>query len=142
MSRHEIRENIGDFVKAGKAIFTIENEKTQNRFTFRVSKCEDKDDLFFVSVLAGPDNTHDYSYIGAIFGNTFKQTRGSKVSPEAQSFKVFSWFHRIVSDKNANLPESVHFYHEGKCGRCGRRLTVPSSVLSGFGPECIGKVFG
>jgi hypothetical protein len=27
-------------------------------------------------------------------------------------------------------------HHEGKCGRCGRLLTVPSSIESGIGPEC------
>jgi len=28
-------------------------------------------------------------------------------------------------------------FHEGACGRCGRTLTVPESIASGFGPECI-----
>jgi hypothetical protein len=27
-------------------------------------------------------------------------------------------------------------WHEGKCGKCGRALTVPSSILTGIGPEC------
>jgi len=27
-----------------------------------------------------------------------------------------------------------------RCGRCGRVLTVPESVESGFGPECIGRL--
>jgi hypothetical protein len=27
-------------------------------------------------------------------------------------------------------------WHEGRCGRCGRKLTVPESIESGFGPEC------
>jgi hypothetical protein len=31
-------------------------------------------------------------------------------------------------------------HHEGRCGRCGRTLTVPESIESGFGPECINYV--
>ena len=27
---------------------------------------------------------------------------------------------------------------KGKCGRCGRKLTVPSSIESGLGPHCKG----
>jgi hypothetical protein len=26
--------------------------------------------------------------------------------------------------------------HAGKCGRCGRKLTVPQSIETGIGPEC------
>jgi hypothetical protein len=35
------------------------------------------------------------------------------------------------------LPSGWEFRHEGRCGRCGRTLTVPESIDSGFGPECI-----
>lgn len=35
----------------------------------------------------------------------------------------------------------VEIWHEGKCGRCGRQLTVPESIESGFGPECV-KMIG
>ncbi|MGQ4872128.1 MAG: DUF6011 domain-containing protein, partial [Candidatus Thorarchaeota archaeon] len=35
---------------------------------------------------------------------------------------------------NVALPEKVRIWHEGKCGRCGRRLTVPESIESGYGP--------
>jgi hypothetical protein len=28
-------------------------------------------------------------------------------------------------------------WHEGSCARCGKKLTVPESIESGFGPECV-----
>ena len=31
-------------------------------------------------------------------------------------------------------------WHEGRCGRCGRKLTVPESIEAGYGPECINLV--
>ena len=34
-----------------------------------------------------------------------------------------------------SMPANVEINHEGRCGRCGRALTVPESVASGIGPE-------
>jgi hypothetical protein len=31
-------------------------------------------------------------------------------------------------------------YHEGRCGRCNRKLTVPESIETGLGPECASKL--
>ena len=123
------------FIKAGHAIFTIANSETGNRFTFRVTKHLEKD-LWFVSVLRGPDNESDYTYVGAIFGHEFRLTRHSRVGEDAPSFRVFRWLHQYL-ESQAELPETVGVYHEGCCGRCGRRLTVPQSIRQGFGPECI-----
>ena len=135
------------FITAGKAIFTVRNEKTGNRFTFKVRQAPvDKAQatmfgvngkpVWFVSVLNGTDNNSNYAYIGTIKGDTFVHTFKAKVSPEAPSFKAFKWLWEHIKA----LPENVHIYHEGRCGRCGRKLTVPESIESGFGPECIGKV--
>lgn len=137
MSDYEIQDPKA-FIKAGKALFTVKNNDTGKRFTFKVTVSKNKK-VHFVSVLNGSDNYSNYSYIGTIMpdGN-FKWTPKSKVTRSCQSFKVFEWIlHKVDNEK---IPESVHIYHEGKCGRCGRRLTVPESVISGFGPECIHKV--
>ena len=132
MSEHKI-EDFAQFVKAGKALFTIENEATGGRFTFKVKKHEDKE-LYFVSVLNGPDNYSNYRYVGTIFGNEFRHTKKS-IDKNAPAFKAFDWFNRRLNE--GVLPEGVNVYHEGKCGRCGRKLTVPESIKSGYGPECI-----
>jgi hypothetical protein len=34
---------------------------------------------------------------------------------------------------NHGQSEQIKIYHEGKCARCGRPLTVPESIESGFG---------
>jgi DNA-directed RNA polymerase subunit RPC12/RpoP len=43
---------------------------------------------------------------------------------------------------NHDLPEQIKVYHEAKCARCGHRLTVPESIETGFGPNCLEKAFG
>ena len=123
------------FIKAGHAIFTVENVKTGNRFTFKVSKHKEKD-LWFVGVLSGPKNTSDYQYLGTIFDKDFRLTRKSRMSEAAQSYKVFKWVNDILNN-GEDLPEDVKIYHAGRCGICGRTLTVPESIECGFGPVCI-----
>ena len=128
------------FVLAGKAIFTIESKKTKSRFTYKVSKAKDGD-IWFVGVLTGSDNNSDYSYMGIIKKDLYYQrTAKSKLSNEAPSQVAFRWAWDKIC-KGA-LSKQANFYHEGRCGRCGRRLTVPESVKSGFGPECVTKVLG
>jgi hypothetical protein len=120
------------FITAGKAFFTIRSEKTGARFTYRVSKA-DNGNMWFVSVLTGHNNESDYTYIGCInVAGVFVHTKDSKVAPDAPSFKAFEWFWQRVE----NPPDVVSIFHEGRCGRCGRKLTVPESIESGFGPEC------
>lgn len=125
------------FVKAGNALFTLENSLTGNRFTFKVKRSDDETrEVYFVSVLAGPNNTQDYSYLGCIFGDTFKRTAKSRIGEDAMSYKAFKWF----MSRLENLPECIKVYHHGRCARCARVLTVPSSIESGFGPECASKL--
>jgi len=131
-------EQVKQFVTAGRALFTIKNEESGGRFTFKVKQPDRARDFWFVSVLDGPDNYSNYKYIGSIFSTDFRRTTKSRVSSDSPCFKAFKWFwKRVVVDQ---LPEKVSVYHEGRCGRCGRRLTVPESIQSGFGPECITRV--
>jgi len=133
---HELRgEAVKRFIVAGNAMFTIFNDDTNGRFTFRVCRSKDNEHLYFVSVLTGPSNTTDYTYMGVLVNGTFKLTRGSKVSAEALSFRAFNWFARMLN-AGRDFPVNFHFYHAGRCGRCGRTLTVPESIETGLGPEC------
>jgi hypothetical protein len=140
--------DIRNFLLAGKAIFTVVSKKSGVRFTYKVKKHDEKD-LWFVSVLTGPDNTSSYSYLGTVFTQTgqfgpsrvFRSTAKSRIAVDAPSNKAFSWLFRMV-DEGKSVEEFAEVHHEGRCGRCGRRLTVPESIESGFGPECIQHVMG
>lgn len=120
-----------DFIFAGNSIFTCKNTETGNRFTFRVKKHK-KDEIWFVSVLTSPEV---YQFVGSIRKNTnYRHSFKSKISQEAQSVKVFDFITKKL--RQNTLPEVVQIWHEGRCGRCGRRLTVPESIITGMGPEC------
>jgi hypothetical protein len=132
-------DNPAQFALAGNARFTIVSKKTQTRFTFKVRASEDNAAMHFVSVLTGPDNWSNYSYLGFIRrGVYFHGGQKAKVGQDAPSAKAFDWFWRNLS--RGHVSEAVEVHHCGACGRCGRALTVPESIKSGFGPECIGKL--
>lgn len=119
------------FIFAGNSIATLVNTKTGNRFTFKVKGKKDSN-LFFVSVLTNPDS---YTYIGTVINGQFKHGKKSKITKDAQSVRVFDYvFNNLVSN---SLPDFIEVWHEGRCGKCGRNLTVPVSIASGLGPECI-----
>jgi hypothetical protein len=139
---------VREFVLAGNALFTIESTGTGVRFTYKVVASKDEGTragrgVYFVSLLTGPENTSDYSYLGIIPKDdpmSFRLTAKSCAGEQAPSVIAFKWFWRQVSA--GRLPASVKAWHEGRCGRCGcgRTLTVPESIERGIGPECAGKL--
>jgi len=126
-------EDAHRFVLAGNATFTVVSKATGTRFTYKVN-VSDKPDLYFVALMNGPDNEGSFAYLGTIGNQYFKHGVKSKISADAPSARAFSWIWANL--KNGKLPDTVEFWHQGKCCRCGRKLTVPSSIESGWGPEC------
>lgn len=133
--------DIRDFVLAGNATITLESEKTGAHFTYRVRQADDKNGKpvrrWFVSLLTGPDNESSYNYLGLLdqaSGDVqFRLTAKSRASEDAPSVKGFRFMWRhIYADK---MPCQMVVRHEGKCGRCARKLTVPESLDRGIGPE-------
>lgn len=126
------------FVQAGNARLTIVSKKTGTRFTYRIRRPAD-DKPWFVQVLTGSDNENSYTFFGTIFTNgELRHSRKSSIGETAPSVVAFTWFWAHLL--KGNLPEGIEVHHEGRCGRCGRALTVPESIESGFGPECINHV--
>jgi len=133
--------NAKAFALAGNATLTLVSVKTGTRFTYKV-RLSDDGQAHFVNLLNGPDNENDYRYLGRIARDIFwqgrKTPRAGDVLASAPSSQAFAWaWKAIVQDR---LPDTLEIWHEGACGRCGRKLTVPASIASGFGPECAGKV--
>jgi len=133
-------ENTCTFMLAGNARFTVVSTKTGTRFTFRVRAAKGEDDnRHFVSVLTGSDNNGDFTYLGTIFnGDTYSHGRRSDIGFDAPSARAARWaLPRLLKGEGH---AQMEVWHEGRCGRCARALTVPESIASGFGPECIHKI--
>jgi hypothetical protein len=130
------------FILAGNATFTLVSIKTGARFTYRVQASKPnqktgKPDVHFVNVLTGPDNScsNSYHYVGVIKNNEFRRTNKSRISKEAPSYRAFNWFWFKLIEKG-KIPADLALFHEGRCGRCGKALTVPESIETGLGPDC------
>ena len=133
-------DDIKKFVFGGNATFTVVNTDTKKWFTFKVRQPKNNNEIYFVSVLNGSDNSSSYTFLGTYFNESqsYRYSKKSNISSDAQSAKVISWvFNRFV--ENEEKFPTVQVYHEGKCGSCGRKLTTPKSVKSGLGPICGGK---
>jgi hypothetical protein len=159
------------FAWAGAAILTLVRaavgDKPEVRFTFKVNrpkKTNGGTPIYFVSVLTGPSNENDYTFLGTVFladaGPAYVHSRKSAIGLTAPSALAAQWlmsevlFPVMVAGKNSAAPDGdtsmaldacaafqrVTVYHEGRCCRCSRLLTVPASVASGVGPECAKKL--
>lgn len=124
-------EKIEEFMLAGNATFTIQGK--EHRFTYKVRKPDDAN-MHFVSLMTGPDNENSFSYLGFIRDRFFVHGKKSKISKDAISVVAFTWFWSHLKENKDFSP--MEFWHEGRCGRCGRKLTVPESIENGIGPEC------
>ncbi len=133
---------------AGNARLTVVSQRTGARFTYRFrrlaeARCVNPQDFdtIFVSLLRGPDNEGDYSYMGLLadgeYGLHMKRTKKSVIADGTPSDVALKWTLRCVTQGELR---GVEVWHEGRCCRCGRTLTVPESVASGLGPECAGRV--
>lgn len=136
---------------AGHAIFTVDNGgegSAHKRFTFcvqrRAFKQRDGSEQvrFFLKMLTGPDNSKDYSYLGMYDDQDiiFRQTAKSPKNQDT-AFKAANWALWVLGH-GGQAPGKTSIIREGYCLRCGRLLTTPESVLSGYGPECIKRVGG
>lgn len=120
------------YILGGKAIFTVHNPLTGNRFTYKVTAPK-SGGIHFVKVLTGPDNDSNYEYIGFIKNNQFIHHRAkTRISGGAPSVLGIMW---LMGHINSLGP--VEVLASGKCCRCGRTLTVPSSISAHYGSECI-----
>jgi hypothetical protein len=124
------------FFEAGHAIFTVGNGKGEH-YTFKIGHSKPEQPLF-VSLLTGPSNESDYTYLGIYNPNTGSVglTKSSKFNDGSTPVKVVRWAVNQVRN-NKELPGGYSINHAGKCCRCGRTLTTPESCERGIGPECV-----
>ena len=146
-------DEILNFMLAGSATMTLQAPSGAKHYTYKVKLAKSRDDdpanaplRWFVNLLSGPDNTTDFTYIGMLENTQrrgdvmrFRLTRASRLGSEAMPVV---WFRRLIEAIVAEDPERLSrgaFLHEGRCGKCNRKLTVPESIRTGIGPVCAGR---
>ena len=124
------------FFTGGNATFTVDNGKGTH-YTFKIRQPKGDNKPFFIGMLTGPDNEASYTYMGIFDPVTFliRLTAKSRYNDDTVPVKVARWTLFCIRE-GKSLPEGYTVKHSGRCGCCGRLLTVPESISSGLGPEC------
>lgn len=144
------------FITGGNAYVTIRSRKTSTRYTYRVSVApgaveRGQDPLpYFIALLNGDNNEDSYTFFGTMFVDAetkfiqeYRHGRRTRISDKAPAVRAIHWVlgnlrrGGTTLENPSNFLHQLEVWHDGRCGRCGRKLTVPESVASGFGPECI-----
>ena len=122
------------FILGGHAVFTVAGPN--GHYTYKVRR-PTPEHPYFASLLTGPNNTTDYTYLGVVGDADLRvhTTRRSAWPNDAVPVRVLAWALAHVEQARP-FPAGYTLHHEGRCARCGRALTTPESVERGFGPEC------
>ena len=131
--------DICNFIFGGNAYFTLVSP-TGTRFTYRIYepkklKGNNPYGVRYVAVLTGSENTTNYTYIGSLTKQNGYKYKSNGIGSDATSVKAITW--TLGKLQKGNDLGAVEFWHEGRCGRCGKKLTVPTSIANGIGPECM-----
>lgn len=132
------------YMLAGKSEFVLHSTKTNQDFCYRLNKKEkiDKENeyIYFLNIKQG----RDWKYAGVIWfkneENKFYFSKGAKGEIDSNNLDVKSLVFVLNKLQQGLEPQYCLVYHTGKCGRCGKKLTTPESILTGLGPECCKKV--
>jgi len=131
------------FFTAGRACFTVDNGKDgklHKYYTFLIKKREFSKTrtCYFVFLLTSPE---EYTYLGQLNPSSpyCHTTKKSTLTPSSAPFKAINWALRLIKE-NIVPPGNALIVHEGRCARCGRKLTTPASITTGFGLECAEKL--
>ena len=126
---------------AGRARLTITNPVTGQWVKIRMRQRKDKRTgkpgaCFFVSLALLQDGDQGHRYVGAYFADSGRFSPGRDASPREVQIAEFL----LSAIRNPARLQRAEIEHAGQCLRCGRTLTVPESIRSGYGPECFSQL--
>lgn len=133
-ARFDSAENALAAMLAGRARVTLVSRRTGVRYTYEIDAVKGGGDAHFARLLTGSDS---YTYLGTVRGRRVRVGGKSKFSPDAAPVVALDF--ALVKLGRNELPAGLEIWHEGRCCRCGRPLTVPDSIATGLGPVCAEK---
>mgnify|MGYP006875944118 CR=1 FL=1 len=145
------------YVTGGNAIFTLVSPATRRRYTYKMVRSKSSDRQYEIRLLQGDDLTslEAWHFIGRFYDELPLTANYPRIW-----FKSYGWCYYpghwitvrdglLYSDQaiawlllrtSEYLKKGCQFWMSDRCARCGRLLTVPESIKTGFGPKCGGKI--
>jgi len=149
------------FLHAGKCWVSLEDILTGERFTYsvvqkvkkgfvpdpkkpgqKVYTIVERFPFWFVSLQVGAIGEAHPKYLGVIEpAKGFRTTTKTAANKLATAANI-NMFGDVLRDLSAGLDRAhqVRIWHCSRCGHCGRALSVPSSIATGLGPDCMEKM--
>lgn len=128
---NEVTKNIREYLFGGMAEFTLVQYGSMS-VRYRI-KANDNRTCFFVYTESTKDKK--LIYHGHIVSRNLTYHRSAKAKDDEynkMAIKALGW----LLNHHDSLPDIVHVLHNGRCSRCGRKLTDPESLRTGIGPTC------
>lgn len=131
------------YMLAGKSEFILHSSKTNQDFTYRLTRKTSKDSkegdnkyIYFLNVKMG----HQWVYAGVLWfdleNGNYRFAKGQKGQIDASDINIRSLLFVMNKLQINQIPMYCSVFHTGKCGLCGKKLTTPESILTGLGPSC------
>ena len=134
------KDDIRRYVLQGKGVVTLKSPSGKHHSYFfkkPVYEASFPEGTRFVYTLGTSSIWH---YTGMLEPNhkIFRPTFNSYYSELTEEFKGAKFIVKMMNKDMSSSP--MMLYHEGVCAFCGRKLTNPKSLKTGFGPKCYKKV--
>lgn len=129
--------------KIHNGTYTMRNVESGEHRTFKIRTVKEGplEGKRIVALLTGPDNSTDFTGFGFVENDrisVWKKCRGE--------FKksAYEWYAEMLEtlgcDGGRFKDKTYTVMVSRRCLKCNRKLTVPSSIESGYGPECGGRI--
>lgn len=129
------------FLLAGKSKFTLLSGKTGQHFSYTLTKKPKKgSESEYIYFLTFYNENRESIYAGVVFfeNGQFNFRKGAKGNANPSDRAIIALIF-VLNQLTYGKRPNVRVFHVGNCGRCGKRLTTPESILTGLGPECSKK---
>jgi hypothetical protein len=131
------------FLLGGKAEFTIINNNSKNRYTYKFLRSESDTGVYFIRIVYEDRKNYYLGFFRVMFRPvmTVQTARISQTIEDCdrQAFEIISLLLIILYGQN-RMPIGVEIQYNGRCSVCNRVLTNPKYVEIGIGPECLSKL--
>ncbi len=131
--------------KVFNGIYTVKSAQTGDHRTFKIHAQDEKAEFApgkrIVSLLTGSENSADESYTGFAFIDddgihVWSKKRGQGLW---ETYADMLWSFSLDAAGSPWAAKGFTIMGEGRCVRCNRLLTEPTSLKTGIGPICAGR---
>ena len=126
-----------DFILGGNAEFSIQNMSSGIKYSYKVVKAPDSENLYFVRVAVG--NSYEYAGTLRVYSGGISYSKGAKGRYSNDDPPIKGLLFALTFERYG-LRRPMIMYHHGRCAKCGRKLKDAESVSRGFGPECYKRI--